>query len=79
MFEFCLKVFRSSLTHWGKCTYGELRNFLGFLQKISWCAKGGHQQHLFQQYDFPFNVHKSVANNNLKGQALLTDQNRGKP
>ena len=24
------------------------------LQKISWCVKSGHKQHLFQQYDFPF-------------------------
>ena len=73
MFEFC------SLAHWVKCTYGEFKIVLGFLQKISWCAKGGHKQYLFQQHDFPFNVYKSVANNNSKEQALLMDQNRGKP
>ena len=38
------------------------------------CAKDGHKQHLFQQYDFSFNVYKSVANNNSNEQALLMDQ-----
>ena len=49
------------------------------LQKITWCANGGHKQHLFQQHDFPFSVYKSVAKTNVKEQALLLDQDRGKP
>ena len=49
------------------------------LQKISWCVKGGHKQHLFQQYDFLFNVYKSVANTNSKEHALAMDHDRGKP
>ena len=77
--KFALRCLESTLAHCVKCTYGELRSVLGFLQKISWCTKGGHKQHLFQQHGFPFNVYKSLANNNSKEQALLTDQNRGKP
>ena len=47
---------------------------------FSFCYKTflGYWQHLFQQHDFPFNVYKSVANNS-KEQALLMDQDRGKP
>ena len=59
--------------------YRELRSVLGLLQKISWCAKGGHKLHLFQQHDFPFNVYKSVANTCSKEQGVLMDQDRGKP
>ena len=70
MFEVCLK---SSLAHWFKWTYRELRSVLGLLQKISWFPKGSHKQHLSQQHDFPFNVYKSVTNNNLIEQALLID------
>ena len=44
------------------------------LQKLSRCAKGGHKQNLYQQYDFPFD--KSVANTNLKEHALSMDQDR---
>ena len=61
-FKFASRCLESSFAHWVKCTYGELRSVFGFLQKISWCAKGGHKQHLFQQHDFPFNVYKCVAN-----------------
>ena len=54
------------------------------LQKVSSCAKGGHNQYVFMQYDFFFNSHKStntnckVANVNSKEHALSKDQNRGK-
>ena len=48
------------------------------LQNIPWCAIRGNKQHLFQQYDFPFNVYKSAAKTNSKEQALLMDQVRGK-
>ena len=48
------------------------------LQKTSCCANGGNKPHLFQQYDFPFNVYKSVAITNSKEQALLMDQDKGK-
>ena len=49
-----------------------------FVIKHFWLAKGDYWQHLFQQHDFPFNIYKSVANNS-KEQALLMDQDRGKP
>ena len=49
------------------------------LQKISFCAKGGHKLHLFQQHDFPFNVHKNVTNTYLKEPGLLMDEHRGNP
>ena len=48
------------------------------LQTNSWCALGGHKQHLFQQHDFDFNVYECVAKANAKEQALLFDQVRGK-
>ena len=59
----CLKFASSclerGLAHWViKCTYRELRSVLGLLQKLSWCAEGGNEQHLFQQHDFPFKVYK---------------------
>ena len=51
--KFASRCLESSLAHWVKCTYGELRSVLGLLQKISWCAKVGHKLHLFQQHNFP--------------------------
>ena len=75
----CLKVTSSSLAHQVKCTYKELKIVLGLLQNISWCAKGGNEQHLFQQHDFPFNVYESVGNTYSKEQGLLMDQDRGNP
>ena len=68
----------SRSAHWVKCTFRELRSAPGLLEKNYWYATGGHKQYLFQQYDFPFNVYKSVANINSK-KALLMDQDRGKP
>ena len=76
--KFAFRCFESGLTQWIKCTYGELSSVLGLLQKISCCANGGNKQHLFQQYDFPFNVYKSVAITNSKEQVLLMDQDKGK-
>ena len=72
------RCFEGGLTQWIKRTYRELRSVLGLLKKISWCANGANKQHLIQQYDFPFNVYKSVAKTNSKEQALLMDQGRGK-
>ena len=77
--KFASRHIESSLAHCVKCTYRKLWSLFGLLQKISWYAKGAHKQHLFQQHDFPFNVDKSVANSNSKEQALLMDQDRGKP
>ena len=80
----CLKVFIKSFTFWVKSSYRELRRVLGLLQKVSSCAKGGHNQYVFMQYDFFFNSHKSTntnskaANTNSKEQALSKNQNRGK-
>ena len=54
--KFTLRCLQCSLAHWVKCTYRELKSVLDLLQKISWCVKGGHKVHLFQQHDFPFNV-----------------------
>ena len=48
------------------------------LQKNSWCARGGHKLHLFQQHHFTFNVCKIVANTYSKEQGLKMDQDRGK-
>ena len=56
---FALRCLESGLTQWIKCTYRELSSVLGLLQNFFWCANGGNKQHLFQQYDFPFNVYKS--------------------
>ena len=75
---FALRCFESGLTHWIKCTYRELSSVLGVLQNISWCAIGDNKQHLFQQYDFPFNAYKSVAKTNSKEHVLLMDQVRRK-
>ena len=69
----------SSSVHWVKSTYIELRSVCGLLKKNSWCVIGGHKQHLFQQYNFPFNVCKSMANTNSNEKALLMNQDRGKP
>ena len=41
----CLQI---SSVHWVKRTYKEFRSVLGLLQEITWCAKGGDKQHLFQ-------------------------------
>ena len=41
--KFALRCLESTLAHCVKCTYRELRSVLGFLQKISWCTKGGHK------------------------------------
>ena len=76
--KFASRCFYSRSTNWVKCTYREFRRVLGLLQKISWCAKGGYKQHLFQQYDLPFNVYKTVANTNSKEHPLSMDQDRGK-
>ena len=78
MFEFDSRCLESSLAYWIKCTYSKLRSILGLLQKSSWCAKGGHKLHLFQQYDFPFNVYKGKANTYSKAAGLLMYQDRGK-
>ena len=75
--KFASSCLQRCLSHWVKCTYRELRNVLGLLQKISWCAEGGNEQHLFQQHDIPFNVYKSAANTNSKEQGLLMHQDRG--
>ena len=53
--KFASRCLESSLAHWVKCTYRELRSVLRLLQTISWCAKGGHKLHLFQQHDLPLN------------------------
>ena len=76
--KFALRCFESGLTQSIKCAYRELSIVLGLLLKVSWCANGGNKQHLFQQYDFPFNVYKNVAKTNSKEQALLMDQDIGK-
>ena len=68
--KFALRCLERSLAHWDKCTYRELRTVLGLLQGVSWCTKGGHKVHLFQQQDFPFNIYKSVANTYSKEQRL---------
>ena len=72
--KFASRCLENSSAHRFKCTYIEPRRVLGLLQKISWCAKGCHKQHLFQQYDFTFNVCKSVDNSNSKEHALSIDQ-----
>ena len=77
-FKFASRRLESSLAHWVKCTYRKLRSVLGMLQKNSWCARGGHKLHLFQQHHFTFNVCKIVANNYSKEQGLEMDQERGK-
>ena len=76
--KFALSCLQSSLAHWIKCTYRELKSVLGLPQNISWCTKGGHKQNLFQQNDFPFNIYKNVANTYSKEQGLLMDQDRRK-
>ena len=76
---FASRCLESSSTNWVKCTYRDLMRVLGLLQKISCCAKGGHKQYLFQQYNFLFNFYKCVANTNSKEHALSIDQERGKP
>ena len=48
------------------------------LQKGFWCANGGHKLYLFQQHDFPFNVHKSKANTYSKEPGLLVNHDRAK-
>ena len=78
MFEVYLKGFGKQFDTLDKYTYRELRSVLVFLQKICWCAKSSHKQHLFQQHDSPFKVYKSVANTNWKEQRLLMDQDREK-
>ena len=78
-FMFASRCLENSLTHKVKHTYVKLRSVLSMLQKISWCVKSSHKQHLFQQHDFPFNVYRSVANTTSKEQGLLMDQDRGKP
>ena len=77
--KFALKCLEISLTQWIKCTYRELRSVSVLKQKFFYCANGGHKQHLFLQDGFPFDVYRSVANTNSKEQALLIDQDRGKP
>ena len=72
----CLE--RSSV-HWVKCTYRVLRSVLSLLQEISWCAKVAHIQHLFQQYDFSFNVYKSAGNTDSKKHTLSMHRDRGMP
>ena len=64
--KFASSCLESSSAICVKYPYRQLRSVLGFLQKISWWAKGGHKKPLFQQYDFPFNFHKSVSNTSLK-------------
>ena len=76
--KFALRCLESSSTQWVKCTYRELRTVLSLLQKISWCAKGGHKQRVFQRCDFTFHVYKSVANTNSEEHTLPMDQDRGK-
>ena len=84
MFEVCLKVFRSSYSHWvyiqraynvhtessgGFSVY--YKKFIG-VQNLSLLQKfiGGQKQHVFQQYDFSFNVYKNVGNTNSEEHTL---------
>ena len=78
----CLKFassLESSLTQWIKCIYRELRNVPSLSQKFSWWTKVATNRIYFSIIIFPLTFYKSVVNTNAKEQALLMDQDRGKP
>ena len=45
--ELISRSLETSSAHWIKCTHREIRSVVDLLPTISWCAKGGHKQHLF--------------------------------